>query len=92
MCRVGFKDAIILSNNTPRFRTCRKFLRKGLGPGAVQSFIPFLNPQNAFFVEELAANPDSYVEIFKRYAPCQTTFLVAIHMGTSLAGTRHAYP
>lgn len=66
MHSLGFKDAVILSNYTQRLRTCRKLLRKGLGPSAVQSFVPLLNRQNAFFIEELMSKPDSYVEISKR--------------------------
>ena len=65
---MGFEGAVVLSNNTPTFRTCRKLLRKGLGPSAVQSFIPFLNRQNAFFVEELLKTPEAFVTVSKRCA------------------------
>lgn len=64
--RVGWDGAVVLSNNTPRFRSCRKLLRKGLGASAVQSFVPFLNRQSAFYLRDLLDRPDAFPDIFKR--------------------------
>nr|BAL05143.1 cytochrome P450 [Phanerodontia chrysosporium] len=70
MCKdlIGWDGSVVLSDNTPRFRDCRKLLRKGLGPSAVQSFIPFLNRQSAFYLENLQKRPEAFVDIFKRNA------------------------
>ncbi|GJE86654.1 cytochrome P450 [Phanerochaete sordida] len=65
---VGWTGTVVLANNTPRFRNCRKLLRKGLGPSAAQSFIPFLNRQSAFYLENLQKRPDAFTDIFKRTA------------------------
>lgn len=88
MYRVGLKDAIILSNNTARLRTCRKLLRKSLSPGVVQGFIPFLERQNAFFVEELLADPDSHLDVLKRCEVSDASLgfdLIYFSTGMSLA-------
>ncbi|EKM50624.1 uncharacterized protein PHACADRAFT_213523 [Phanerochaete carnosa HHB-10118-sp] len=63
---VGWDGAIVLSNNTPRFRNCRKLLRKGLGTSAVQSFVPFINRQSAFYLRDLLERPDAFTDIFRR--------------------------
>nr|BAL05146.1 cytochrome P450 [Phanerodontia chrysosporium] len=65
---IGLDGAVALSNNTARFRSCRKLLRKGLGASAVQSFIPFLNRQSALYLENLQSRPEAFVEITKRNA------------------------
>ncbi|GJE93426.1 cytochrome P450 [Phanerochaete sordida] len=65
---VGFKDSILRQNNTPRFRKCRKLLRRGLGAGPARSFAPFLNRQSAFLLENLCRRPADFVEIVKRNA------------------------
>ncbi|KIP03405.1 hypothetical protein PHLGIDRAFT_121631 [Phlebiopsis gigantea 11061_1 CR5-6] len=62
----GWSGNVTLANNTPRFRTCRKLMRKGLGPSAVRSFAPFLQRQNPFLLAALVRSPDSYDEVFKR--------------------------
>ena len=63
---VGWSGTIVVSNNTPRFRACRKLMRKGLGPSAVRSFTPFLQRQSPFLLVALIQNPESYDEVFKR--------------------------
>lgn len=65
--RVGWAGAVVLSNNTPRFRTCRKLLLKGLGHSAVHSFSAFLQRQAPFQLEELLNQPNNYDTIFRRY-------------------------
>ncbi|EKM50625.1 uncharacterized protein PHACADRAFT_200567 [Phanerochaete carnosa HHB-10118-sp] len=65
---IGWEGAIVLSNNTPRFRNCRKLLRKGLGPSAVQSFVPFLNRQCASYLRDLLERPYDFTDIFRRNA------------------------
>ena len=42
-------------------------MKKGLGPSAVQSFLPFLDRQSSFFLEDLLATPDSYATVIRRY-------------------------
>lgn len=41
-------------------------MRKGLGPSAVQSFVPFLNRQNSFYLRDLLNRPDAFPDIFMR--------------------------
>nr|BAL05145.1 cytochrome P450 [Phanerodontia chrysosporium] len=43
-----------------RIKTSRRLLHKGLGPSAVQSYIPYLERESAFFLEKLLDQPDAY--------------------------------
>ena len=63
---VGWSGTIVVSNNTRRFRACRKLMRKGLGPSAVRSFTPFLQRQSPFLLAALVENPNNYEKVFKR--------------------------
>ncbi|GJE93425.1 cytochrome P450 [Phanerochaete sordida] len=65
---VGFEDTVFLTSNTPRFRSCRKLLRRGLGVGAMRSFAPLLDRQSAFLLENLRRSPDAFVDVARRNA------------------------
>ncbi|EKM56935.1 uncharacterized protein PHACADRAFT_93132 [Phanerochaete carnosa HHB-10118-sp] len=65
---IGWDGSVILANNTPHFRNCRKLMRKGLGPSAAQSFVPFLNRQSSLYLRDLLNRPEAFPDVFKRNA------------------------
>lgn len=58
----------------------------------MQGFVPFLERQNAFFVEELLADPDAHVEVLKRSAISRYYVQLSTHPSFSPAGTLLASP
>lgn len=68
MRRSGWKNSIPTLKYGQRFRESRKLLKKGLGPAAVQSYRPYLNRENPFFLENLLNTPEDFTEHFTRWA------------------------